>query len=181
MREPNGEWLEAIASRGRVDIGAVEAVLTVHHIRPTPVLASPRRLMLEEIHFTGVKDGVADDGPFEFRWENLGHGLWAMLTDKNLRGKSSVIEVVRWLLRGKPSLILQDDVRRWIHKARIRFRLDEVLYEVTLQATANVTGTLLRFNSKGNGVVLAPFASESEFEGVMAQFFMRDLARLSQD
>jgi hypothetical protein len=132
MAQPNGEWLDVIAARAGWDTSRIESALASHHIVPAPVLASPRRLMLVEIAFSGVKDGVVDDGPFEFRWDALGHGLWAMLTDRNLRGKSSIMEVVRWLLRGRPSSNLQDDVRRWIHKARLRFLLDDVNHEVRL-------------------------------------------------
>src|SRR5579884_1139802 len=129
MAQTDGEWLDVISMCGGWDISRVESVLATHHIIPAPVLASPRRLMLLEIAFSGVKDGVVDDGPFEFYWHGLGHGLWAMLTDRNLRGKSSIIEVVRWLLRGRPSSNLQDDVRRWIHRARLRFLLDDVHHE----------------------------------------------------
>jgi hypothetical protein len=49
-----------------------------------------------------------------------------MLSDKNLRGKSSILEVVHWLLRGRPTSNLQDDVRRWIHKASVRFLSEDV-------------------------------------------------------
>jgi transcription elongation factor Elf1 len=133
--------------------------------------------MLVEIAFSGVKDGVADDGPFEFRWEGLGHGFWAMLTDKNLRGKSSIMEVVRWLLRGRPSSNLQDDVRRWIHVARLRFLLDDIEYEIRTQTQGGVIGSLLRLDSSGEKTItLASFSCEREFEVVMADFFMHALS-----
>jgi len=133
--------------------------------------------MLVEIVFSGIKDGVSDEGPFEFRWEGLGHGLWAMLTDQNLRGKSSIMEIVRWLIRGRPSSNLQDDVRRWIQDARLRFRLDDVEHEVCAQTTGSVSGSLKRLaSSGGEPSTLAIFSSDSEFEEVMADFFMRALA-----
>ena len=55
-----------------------------------------------------------------------------MMTDRNLRGKSSIIEVVRWLMRGRPSPNLQDDVKTWIHDACLRFDLDGLEHEVRL-------------------------------------------------
>ncbi|AJY71052.1 large ATP-binding protein [Geobacter sulfurreducens] len=177
MGRVNKEWLQSIADRAKTGISQVESVLASRHIVPTPVLASPRRLMLVEIAFSGIKDGVSDDGPFEFSWNDLGHGLWAMLTDQNLRGKSSIMEIVRWLIRGRQPSNLQEDVRRWVHDARLRFLLDDVEHEVCAQTKVGVTGSLKRLSSSG-GVpsTLAIFSSESEFEEVMADFFMRALA-----
>jgi hypothetical protein len=177
MAQSNAQWIEVIAERAKTEIPAVEAVLTKHHIRPTPVLASPRRLTIVEIAFSGVKDGVADSGPFEFLWGNLDHGLWAMLTDQNLRGKSTVMEVVRWLLRGRPSSNLQEDVRRWIRNARVRFLLDDLLHEVNVQTTHGVSGSLLRLGkAQRQGVEIGTFSSERDFEAVMTDFFMAAFA-----
>lgn len=177
MARLNKEWVQSIADRAKKDVSQVESVLASRYIVPTPVLASPRRLMLVEIAFSGVKDGVSDDGPFEFIWNDLGHGLWAMLTDQNLRGKSSIMEIIRWLIRGKQSSNLQDDVRRWVHDARLRFLLDDVEHEVCAQTKGGVTGSLKRLSSSGGEPsTLAIFSSESEFEEVMADFFMRALA-----
>jgi hypothetical protein len=100
-----------------------------------------------------------------------------MLTDRNLRGKSSIMEVVRWLLRGRPSSNLQDDVQRWIHEARLRFLLDDVTHEVRIDAQDGVRGSLVRLKSgAGEDLTLANFASDREFEAVMADFFMRALS-----
>jgi hypothetical protein len=99
-----------------------------------------------------------------------------MLTDQNFRGKSSIMEVVRWLLRGRPSSNLQDDVRRWIHKARLRFLLDDVEHEVRIEAQDAVKGSLVRLSSGAEELALAKFGSDREFEAVMADFFMRALS-----
>jgi len=176
MAQKNGDWLQAIAKRAKVGVTDVESVLASHQIHPTPVLPSARRVQLVEIAFSGVKDAVVDEGTFEFTWTNLGHGLWAMLTDQNLRGKSSIIEVVRWLLRGRASENLQEDVRRWIHKARLKFLLDDVLYEVHVDTVGSATGKLLRVAvSGGKPTTLARFGTDKEFEEVMADFFKQQL------
>jgi len=176
MAQNNGEWLQCIARRAKVEIPAVEPVLAAHHIHPAPVLAPARRILLVEIAFSGIKDGVVDDGPFEFVWSNLGPGLRAMLTDENLRGKSSIIEVVRWLLRGRPSDNLQEDVRRWIHSARLRFSIDDVPYEVEVTSRGAVAGKLVRLGLDGGyPTPLASFRTDREFEEAMADFFMRQL------
>lgn len=182
MAQPKEEWLQAIATKAETEVPAVESVLSAHRIQPSPVLAQPRRLVLREIEFSGVKDGVANSGAFAFSWTNLGHGLWAMLSEHNLRGKSTIIEIVRWMVRGRPSNNLQDDVRRWIHAVQLRFLLDSDEYEVIANTQGEPIGGLYRVCSSGNAggdagrTVLAEFATDGEFEAVMADFFMRTFA-----
>lgn len=182
MAQPREEWLQAIATRAETEVPAVEGVLSAHRIQPSPVLAQPRRLVLRELEFSGVKDGVANASAFAFSWTNLGHGLWAMLSEHNLRGKSTIIEIVRWMVRGRPSSNLQDDVRRWIHTVRLRFLLDTDEYEVIANTKGEPIGSLHRVRSSGNAggypgrTILAEFATDGEFEAVMADFFMRTFA-----
>lgn len=182
MAQPRDEWLQAIAIRAKVETSAVEGLLSAHRIQPSPVLAQPRRLVLQEIEFSGEKDGVASAGTFAFSWTALDHGLWAMLSEQNLRGKSSIIEIVRWMIRGRPSSNLQDDVRRWIHAVRLGFLLDSDEYEIVAKTQGEPIGSLCRIRSPSTAggeperTVLADFASDGEFEAVMADFFMRTFA-----
>jgi hypothetical protein len=169
------DWLTAIASQAGVDVRRVDEVLAARRIQPSPVPASPKRLLLKKIAFSGEKDGVADPGPFEFLWNDLDRGLWGMVTESNLKGKSSVIEVVRWLLRGRPSGNLQEDVRRWITRASLRFQVDENIYEIQADTTSEVKGTLVRIDGSTEQR-LASFARDSEFETVMWNFFMREFS-----
>lgn len=182
MAQPKKEWLQTIATRAKVETSAVEAVLSAHRIQPSPVLAQPRRLVLREIEFSGEKDGVANAGAFEFSWAALDHGLWAMLTEHNLRGKSTIIEIVRWMIRGRPSSNLQDDVRRWIHAVRLVFHLDSDEYEINAKTQGEPVGSLYRIRTPGaisvepRKIALAKFTTDGEFEAVMADFFMRTFA-----
>ncbi len=176
------EWLQAIGKRAKVEAWKVEGVLSSHRIQPSPVLAQPRRLVLREIEFSGEKDGVANSGAFAFSWTDLEHGLWAMLSEHNLRGKSTIIEMVRWMIRGRPSSNLQDDVRRWVHAVRMNFFLDSDEYEIVANTQSDTTGSLNLIRPPGAAgdeqgrAVLASFATESEFEAVMADFFMNRFA-----
>ncbi|HBO0334654.1 TPA: large ATP-binding protein [Pseudomonas aeruginosa] len=179
MAQPREEWLQAIATRAKVEASAVERVLSAHRIQPSPVLAQPRRLVLRDIEFSGEKDGVANVGAFAFSWKALDHGLWAMLSEHNLRGKSTIIEIVRWMIRGRPSSNLQDDVRRWIHAVRLSFHLDSDEYEIVAKTQGEPIGSLCRVRApSATGdepvrTVLANFTTDGEFEAVMADFFMR--------
>jgi hypothetical protein len=133
--------------------------------------------LLVQIAFSGTKDRAGIDEPFNFDWSGLNHGLWAMLSDKNLRGKSSILEVVHWLLRGRPTSNLQEDVRRWIHKAGVRFLLDDIEHEVSIQCVGGLRGSLVRRDNNGKrSIQLAQFQAEDEFEAVMADFFMKALS-----
>lgn len=170
-----GEWLNAIAVKAGVDSSRVQEVIELRRIHPSPVLPSPRRLLLKKISFSGTKDQVADAGPFNFVWDKLDCGFWAMMTESNLRGKSSVIEVVRWLLRGRPSSNLQEDVKRWITSASLEFRLDETLYKITVHVGPEITGELSRLEADAVQK-MAEFTGELEFEAVMADFFMQELS-----
>ncbi|WP_186165344.1 large ATP-binding protein [Burkholderia gladioli] len=182
MAQPKEEWLQAIATRAEAEIFAVEGVLSAHRIQPSPVLAQPRRLVLREIEFSGEKDGVANAGAFTFSWTALDHGLWAMLSEHNLRGKSSIIEIVRWMIRGRPSNNLQDDVRRWVHAVRLGFLLDSDQYEIVAKTQGEPIGSLCRIRApiatdgEPERTVLADFSTDGEFEAVMADFFMRTFA-----
>ncbi|MFM0500305.1 large ATP-binding protein [Paraburkholderia caffeinilytica] len=182
MAQPKEEWLQAIATRAEAEIFAVEGALSAHRIQPSPVLAQPRRLVLREIEFSGEKDGVANAGAFTFSWSALDHGLWAMLSEHNLRGKSSIIEIVRWMIRGRPSNNLQDDVRRWVHAVRLGFLLDSDQYEIVAKTQGEPIGSLCRIRApiategEPERTVLADFSTDGEFEAVMADFFMRTFA-----
>jgi len=173
MARESMEWLDAIASRAKVDTNRVESVLAARHIVPTPVLPAPRRMKLLSISFGGAKQGVEDDGPYAFEWQALSEGLWGMMTDRNLRGKSSIIEVVRWLVRGRPSPNLQDDVKSWIYNACLRFDIDGLEHEVRIDCRNGANGTLCRRSSTtAEATVLASFSSDKQFELVMSDFFL---------
>ena len=167
------DWLETIAAKAKVDPDVAERILDARGIRPSPVVATPRRLAIRRIEFAGVKTDVPGAGPFEFVWDDLGPGLWAMVTERNLRGKSSVIEIAKWLLRGRPSARLQDDVRTWLRNCRLVFTLDGTFHEVRLDTPMTASGKLVRIVS-GEEIVLAAFVGEAEFQAVMSDFFLKE-------
>jgi hypothetical protein len=169
------DWLACVANRAKAKEITIEEVLAAWRIQPAPVPASPRRLLLRRIAFSGIKRNVSNAGSFNFEWKNLGRGLWAMVTDGNLKGKSSVIEVVRWLLRGRPSDKLQEDVKHWISHASLRFQLDETTYDIRIEIANEVRGSFMRLDKGNIEKKLASFSGDGEFEAVMSNFFMREL------
>ncbi|AHJ76777.1 coiled-coil domain-containing protein [Kosakonia sacchari] len=178
MTNANKEWLQVIAAKVGAHASEIQAVLTSHRIQPTPVLGTPRRMYIREIEFSGVKSGITNAGAFCFSWKDLDHGLWAMLSEQNFRGKSTIIEITRWMLRGNKPSTLQDDVSSWIHKARLRFVLDTDIFEVEVSTSEQVIGSLSRLRAGSEAMplektILAKFEGVTQFESVMANFFMQ--------
>ena len=113
-RDSNASWIANIALRSGADEATVEEVLDRRRIKAAPTMSSPRHLTLKKIEFRGEKHGTVTEGPFDFKWPDLEPGLYAILSDSNLKGKSSILHVARWLLRGDPASGLQKDVKSWI-------------------------------------------------------------------
>jgi hypothetical protein len=174
-RDSGASWISNIAALSGADAVQVEEVLERRRIKASPVMPSPRRLILKRIAFSGEKRGTVTEGPFKFEWSDLEPGLYGVLSDGNLKGKSSILHVARWLLRGEPASGLQQDVKSWIQQASLRFALNDAVYDVRLDDPALGVGSVLQLVAKGWSEV-ARFGSHSEFKAAMSSFFLRELA-----
>lgn len=153
----------------------VEEVLERRRVKASPAMPSPRRLTLKRIAFSGEKHGTVTEGPFKFEWSNLEPGLYGVLSDGNLKGKSSILHIARWLLRGEPASGLQQDVKSWIQQASLRFALNDSVYEVRLDDPVLGVGSVLQLVAKEWSEVVR-FGSHPEFKAAMSSFFLRELA-----
>ncbi|MBF0415571.1 MAG: hypothetical protein HQL79_07365 [Magnetococcales bacterium] len=173
-------WRNNIAEQANVSLEEVNALLTQAGIRPSPIPATPTRITINRIEFTGRKVDTqfpARDGEFQFLWDDLSAGPWVMMTDGNLKGKSSVIEIVKWMLRGNPSSDLQEDVRGWLDSVSLEFHLGEkqIKVEVTLKGK-ELNGRLLQIRGNREAPLsLSTFSSPDEFQESMSSFFMKGL------
>ncbi len=170
------DWLASIVERSGCDKAQVERVLAKGRVQASPVATAPKRLLLKQLRFGGEKIGVANDGPFEFEWPELNRGLWALLSDKNLKGKTSVFEIIRWLLKGQASSNFQDDVKGWIQKASLRFQIDGLDYLVQFEIEDQLSGKLSRITTDEKHRKISSFESEDEFADTMSDFFMRQFS-----
>lgn len=173
-RDGTASWIANIAARSGVDEATVEDVLDRRRITASPAMTRPRRLTLKTIAFSGEKHGTLTEGAFDFAWGDLEPGLYAILSDGNLKGKSSILHVARWLLRGSAAEGLQPDVKAWIKKASLQFALNETTYEVRLDDPQQGIGALLQSVEK-TWTEVARFASSAEFKSTMSTFFLREL------
>ncbi|MFD3937931.1 hypothetical protein ACFWSF_25435 [Streptomyces sp. NPDC058611] len=105
-----------------------------------PLVSTPARsrgLRLHRLRVAGTRTGSLEPGPFDTTLE-LASGLTALVA-ANLKGKTSVLELVTWCLRGSPRG-LQAGVRHWLSQLdldvvvagqAVGFRLDLAEGEIT--------------------------------------------------
>ncbi|MGQ4347484.1 hypothetical protein [Streptomyces sp. SAS_275] len=89
-----------IAARAKVAVGGVRSVFEAQGIPLGVPPARPRSLRIHRLRLAGVRTGTLEPGPFDKTFE-FADGLTALVAS-NLRGKSSVLELVTWCLRGTP-------------------------------------------------------------------------------
>ncbi|MNK87069.1 hypothetical protein D3C87_1069980 [compost metagenome] len=164
------EFFERVAERAGTNVGRVKEVLERRGIHPDRVLNPPRRLCLSRLAFQGEKAGKAV-GLIDFDWNALKPGIYGIASVENFVGKSSILEIVLWALRGRPKN-LQDDVRTWLHRVTLEFLIDDVPYrlEVTLDQ-GRPNGHLIRLEGQ-HLEKIDWFSSDEEFEACMGRFMM---------
>jgi hypothetical protein len=144
----SGGWLETVAMKAGMRPTEAELLLRRRGIAADRQLRPARKLTVRRICFKGEKRGTAQ-GSINFDWSNLTPGVWAVTSERNLRGKSSVLEVLLWALRGTPKG-LQDDVRRWLSWVCVEFDVDDQRYLVDFAVDQRVPlGTLARRRESG--------------------------------
>jgi hypothetical protein len=124
------ELTEKIASKARVGVDVVETVLKANAVSLVPVPPAQRALDVRRLSFSGVRSRTQWDGPFEATFE-FSDGVTALITNENLRGKSSVLELITWALRGSPRG-LRADVRLWFERIVLEYSVNGVPMAVVL-------------------------------------------------
>ncbi|WP_067502032.1 ATP-binding protein [Actinoplanes sp. TFC3] len=102
-----------VAVRTGLAVPAVEKVFRELGFAPTVSGALPRPMQLRRLRLAGLRS-VEPLGPFD-RTFRFGPGLTVLAAD-NLRGKTSVLELITWCLRGSPRDTLQGVVKRWLSR-----------------------------------------------------------------
>jgi DNA segregation ATPase FtsK/SpoIIIE-like protein len=148
------ELLASIAARARASEEAVESVLATAGVSLDPPLPAQRSLLVHRMYVRGVKAGAeaGTNGPFE-RDIVLGPGAWAIASEINLAGKSSMLWALTWPLRGQPDETYQrSDTSRWFQYLRVDAEVAQVpmSFRVCLENGALREGTLLTADSIGH-------------------------------
>lgn len=102
---------------------------------------------------------------FEFVW-TFSSGLYGIGSYENFRGKSTVLEIILWALRGRCAL--QPDVRAWMRAVELDFAVGDEQLKVTFKAEAGMPrGQIL-----SGDVLLATFDGPDSFEAAMDEVMM---------
>lgn len=132
MTVPSPDEITAkIAELADIDAGTVADVLAGHGVSLIPVPPAKRQLDIRRLSFSGEKAHTQWDGPFEKVFE-FGDGVTALITDQNLRGKSTVLELIAWALRGSPRDELRADVRPWFNRIALEYAVNGTAMAVVL-------------------------------------------------
>jgi len=102
-----------VAVRAGLPLPVVERVFAEHDFATAMSRVLPRPVQLHRLRMAGTRS-VAPLGPFDSDMR-FGPGLTVLAAD-NLRGKTSVFELVTWCLRGSPRSNLQGVVRSWLNR-----------------------------------------------------------------
>jgi hypothetical protein len=102
-----------VAVRSGVPLPTVERVFDEQGFAPGLPGALPRPVQLRRLRIAGIRS-VPPLGPFDSELR-FGSGLTVLAAD-NLRGKTSVLELLTWCLRGSPRSGLQGVVRTWLSR-----------------------------------------------------------------
>lgn len=175
------EWLSALADRTGTSQETIRQVLRRHAVEAQPTLPRARTITIRALAFAGVKKGTDRDGPFTFPRMALGAGLWAFLSDENLRGKSTILGLVRGSLVGDLPRYLKADVWHWLTKVDVEFDIDMTHYRLVVtkapgedDATA-AAAVLSRCDEGSVALNIYDGKAGADLEECMSSLFMDEL------
>ncbi|MEJ5961595.1 hypothetical protein [Pedobacter immunditicola] len=164
-------WLEEIAEGAGCGVDAVRAFIKRYNIEQTPAVGRPKRINLTGITFSGTKKGEHTND-FEFTFEGLGPGIYGLFTDGNGKGKSTALEIIKWLFKGQSPSTLQIGVKSWLRRACLSFRMDGVDYRIWLEQDSEALNGAI---DRSQGEVFSPireFSTETEMAEVISEFML---------
>ncbi|WP_405929766.1 hypothetical protein OG554_35310 [Streptomyces griseus] len=130
-----------IADKAGVPVDDVRDVFTEYGLPLVVSPARPRSLRVHRLRVVGERTGDVEPGPFNTPM-TFSAGLTALVAS-NFRGKTSVLELLTWCLRGTPRSEMQNRVRGWLRQVDLDatiageamgFRLDLADGEITSAA-----------------------------------------------
>ena len=161
-------FIDAVAERNGCSADEVADLLALNGVPTSDDIGTPHRLRVTRLAFTGRKAGMSS-GDIDFEQE-FGDGLWALTSEKNDRGKTSIMEIMMWALRGRPKR-LQDDVRSWLRSVTLDGSIDDEPFTVEFELTDGEPEGRLTCDSGDDH----PFASDAAFDETMSSFMMQRL------
>lgn len=127
------QLLSVIADKSDLPVTKVDEVLTGQGISLVPVSPVSRSIEISRLTFSGTRTNTEWDGSFDQTFD-FQSGVTAFTTSDNLRGKSTVLELVTWALRGKPRE-LRSDVKSWFDRISLEYFINGIPMAVVLIKT----------------------------------------------
>ena len=128
------DFTGAVADKAGCSREDAGKILTRHNIYPSTDSFGSRHLHVDQIKFRGEKTVENDSHssksvePFKFE-SKFESGLSALLSHKNSAGKTSILEIIVWALRGNPKG-LQADVRQWLRHVELEGKVGDEAFSV---------------------------------------------------
>jgi hypothetical protein len=160
------DFVEATAQQADLPVATVSTVLDEAGVVITPTPPAPHSLVVTRVRFRGTKHIPGRD-PEVFDYDrSLGSGLWVVASRHNLAGKSTVLNVIRWGLTGRPGR-LRDDVRSWIEHVTVEGAVDGRSFAIDFDdADDGPRGSLRELGNE-----IGSLESAAAFESITGAFF----------
>jgi hypothetical protein len=174
---PIARFREAVAEKAKVTDAVVDLVLDDAGVQEETATRRADYLTVRRLVFSGTKSasGYAD-GPYTFEWKGLGPGLFAALSEgANQLGKSTILEVMLWAMRGHPRS-LKAEVRSWIDTVELEFTIGADHYSVSYTDFDAVPRGKLVLLAPGPARILQAFEGDEDFENAMGDLMMERFA-----
>ncbi|SFU15513.1 hypothetical protein SAMN05444141_11141 [Pseudovibrio denitrificans] len=152
----------------------VNETLARYSIEPAGAAPSARPLRVVRVAFSGSKTIDEQEVPFDFEWDVDSNGVWGILAEENLVGKSSILQVILWALRGR-SKSLTATVKNWIQHVDVTFRVDERYLRVTFDVEDEDPSGNIAFGSSAETAINREFDGTEEFQEIMQEFMLSGL------
>ena len=183
------DWRAKIAEAAAVDTTRVDDIMTKYGIEVQSVLPRRRTIMFASIALKGTKFGLTKgdvdlpESDFSFEWNDLGAGFWALTSDDNNTGKSSVLNALKAAVRGNFPGSIKDDVWSWLSELVVEFKLDDVLYRIVVTKPVRSKSTKaaddfqarLERAERDSWNCVASHDDGDAFKDAMSDFFMQEL------
>lgn len=164
-----------------IDEEEIDNVLRSAGVSTATHVPVPRHLRIDHVIFGGQERPPLPDesfstptpagAPFEFSWM-LSPGLHVVGSARNLRGKSTVLEVMLWALRGRSNV--QNAVAKYIDYVDVAFLVDDEKLTVRFDVVdGEPRGELT--SSRFPAAPIAAFSNKVDFEAVMEEAMMTRL------
>jgi len=170
---PIAPFREAVADKAKTTNAMVDLILADVGVHEETATRPADHLTIRRLVFSGTKRASGyEDGPFTFEWKDLGPGLFAALTDGvNQVGKSTILEVLLWAMRGHPRG-LKPEVRSWIDTVEVEFTIGADRYCIDFTDFDSIPRGKLVMVAPGPARILRSFEGEEAFETAMGDLMM---------